>query len=138
MWNPLYAAMNGAFDHGGRKWRGQWSAAGYGCNVAEEWKEEGSRLGKDEDCGLGWWKENNIKFNILSKMAADILAIPVTTVASESAFSAGGRVIDPHRSSLGTKMVDMLVCGADWYRQYYGLEKNKNKQNKDIIHVEIP
>ncbi|XP_039066901.1 zinc finger BED domain-containing protein RICESLEEPER 2-like [Hibiscus syriacus] len=76
---------------------------------------------------LGWWKENNIKFNILSKMAADILAIPVTTVASESAFSAGGRVIDPHRSSLGTKMVDMLVCGADWYRQYYGLEKNKNK-----------
>ncbi|KAE8670910.1 hypothetical protein F3Y22_tig00112044pilonHSYRG00101 [Hibiscus syriacus] len=27
--------------------------------------------------------------------------------------SAGGRVIDPHRSSLGTKMVDMLVCGAD-------------------------
>ncbi|KAE8678480.1 hypothetical protein F3Y22_tig00111409pilonHSYRG00338 [Hibiscus syriacus] len=62
---------------------------------------------------LGWWKENNLKFNILSKMAADILAIPVTNVASESAFSAGGRVIDPHRSSLGTKMVDMLVCGAD-------------------------
>ncbi|KAE8715133.1 hypothetical protein F3Y22_tig00110186pilonHSYRG00036 [Hibiscus syriacus] len=49
----------------------------------------------------------------------------------------GGRVIDPHRSSLGTKMVDMLVCGADWYRQYYELEKNKNKQNEDIIHVEI-
>ncbi|XP_039028849.1 zinc finger BED domain-containing protein RICESLEEPER 2-like [Hibiscus syriacus] len=87
---------------------------------------------------LGWWKENNLKFNILSKMAADILAIPVTNVASESAFSAGGRVIDPHRSSLGTKMVDMLVCGADWYRQYYGLEKNKNKQNEDIIHVELP
>ncbi|XP_039036578.1 zinc finger BED domain-containing protein RICESLEEPER 2-like [Hibiscus syriacus] len=87
---------------------------------------------------LGWWKENNLKFNILSKMAADILAIPVTTVASESAFSAGGRVIDPHRSSLGTKMVDMLVCGADWYRQYYGLEKNKNKQNEDIIRVELP
>ncbi|XP_039035898.1 zinc finger BED domain-containing protein RICESLEEPER 2-like [Hibiscus syriacus] len=87
---------------------------------------------------LGWWKENNLKFNILSKMAADILAIPVTTVASESAFSAGGRVIDPHRSSLGTKMVDMLVCGADWYRQYYGLEKNKNKQNEDIIHVKLP
>ncbi|XP_038996673.1 zinc finger BED domain-containing protein RICESLEEPER 2-like [Hibiscus syriacus] len=87
---------------------------------------------------LGWWKENNLKFNILSKMAADILAIPVTTVASESAFSAGGRVIDPHRSSLGTKMVDMLVCGADWYRQYYELEKNKNKQNEDIMHVELP
>ncbi|KAE8671157.1 hypothetical protein F3Y22_tig00111990pilonHSYRG00058 [Hibiscus syriacus] len=87
---------------------------------------------------LGWWKENNLKFNILSKMAIDILAIPVTTVASESSFSAGGRVIDPHRSSLGTKIVDMLVCGADWYRQYYGLEKNKNKQNEYIMHVELP
>ncbi|KAL4364154.1 hypothetical protein GQ457_04G009370 [Hibiscus cannabinus] len=78
---------------------------------------------------LGWWKENNLKFRVLSKMAADILAIPVTTVASESAFSAGGRVIDPHHSSLGTKMVDMLICGADWYRQYYGLEKKKNEMN---------
>lgn len=76
---------------------------------------------------LGWWKENNLKYKILSRMAADILAIPVTTVASESAFSAGGRVIDPYRSSLGTKMVDMLICGADWYRKYYGLEKKKNK-----------
>ncbi|XP_039062899.1 zinc finger BED domain-containing protein RICESLEEPER 2-like [Hibiscus syriacus] len=62
---------------------------------------------------LGWWKENNLKFSILSKMIADILVILVTIVASESAFSAGGRVIDLHRSSLGTKMVDMLVCGAD-------------------------
>lgn len=76
---------------------------------------------------LGWWKEKKLKFKILSKMAADILAIPFTTVASESAFSVGGRVIDPHRSSLGTKMVDMLICGSDWYRQYYGLQKKKKK-----------
>ena len=60
-------------------------------------------------------------------MAAEILAIPLTTVASESAFSAGGRVIDPHRSSLVTKIVDMLICGADWYRHYYGLQKKKAK-----------
>ncbi|MFS7994750.1 putative HAT dimerization domain, ribonuclease H-like superfamily [Helianthus anomalus] len=58
-------------------------------------------------------------------MVADILAIPVTTVASESAFSVGGRVIDPHRSCLGTKTVDMLICGADWYRHYYGLKKKR-------------
>lgn len=44
---------------------------------------------------LAWWKEKSLKFRILSKMNADILAIPITTVASESAFSAGGRVIDP-------------------------------------------
>ena len=76
---------------------------------------------------LGWWKEKNLKFRILSKMAADILSIPITTVASESAFSAGGRVVEPHRSCLGTKMVDILICGADWYRHYYGINKNKAK-----------
>ncbi|KAE8709720.1 hypothetical protein F3Y22_tig00110328pilonHSYRG00209 [Hibiscus syriacus] len=101
--------------------------------------EEGVLIGEPDVYfdTLGWWKENNLKFSILSKIAADILAILVTTIASESAFSAGGRVIDLYRSSLGTKMVDMLVCGADWYRQYYGFEKNKNKQNEDIIHVEL-
>ncbi|CAI9272996.1 unnamed protein product [Lactuca saligna] len=51
-------------------------------------------------------------------MTTDILAILVTTVASEFAFNAGGRVIDPHRSSLGTKIVDMLICGSDWYHHH--------------------
>nr|XP_027067636.1 zinc finger BED domain-containing protein RICESLEEPER 2-like [Coffea arabica] len=43
---------------------------------------------------LGWWKGERLRFPILSRMAADILSVPVTTVASESTFSAGGRVID--------------------------------------------
>ncbi|CAI9261321.1 unnamed protein product [Lactuca saligna] len=86
---------------------------------------------------LGWWRRKKHKLKILSKMAASILAIPVTTVASESAFSASGRVIDPHRSSLGTKMVDMLICGFDWYRQYYGLQKKKNKEIDDVIYVDL-
>ncbi|KAG8650730.1 hypothetical protein MANES_07G068232v8 [Manihot esculenta] len=54
---------------------------------------------------LEWWKMNNMKFRILSKMARDILSIPITTVASKSAFSAGGRIIDPHRASLGVETV---------------------------------
>ena len=43
---------------------------------------------------LQWWKVNNAKYKVLSRMAADILAIPISTVVSESTFSAGGRVID--------------------------------------------
>ncbi|GKA96659.1 zinc finger BED domain-containing protein RICESLEEPER 2-like protein, partial [Tanacetum coccineum] len=77
-------------------------------------------------------KEANPTFKILSKMVVDILAIPLTIVASESAFSVGGRVIDPHRSSLGTNMVDKLICGADWYRHYYGLQKKKTKEQVDF------
>ena len=45
---------------------------------------------------LGWWKNNSSKYRILSQIARDVLAIPVSTVASESAFSTGGRVLDLH------------------------------------------
>jgi hypothetical protein len=65
---------------------------------------------------LNWWKVNSTKFLILSKIARDVLAIPVTTVASESAFSTGGRVLDPFRSSLAPKTVEALVCTQNWLR----------------------
>ncbi|MBA0753427.1 hypothetical protein Gogos_021345, partial [Gossypium gossypioides] len=46
-------------------------------------------------------------------MDCEILSIPIKTVASKSAFSAGGRVIDTYRSSLGTDTVQMLLYGSD-------------------------
>ncbi|XP_019189846.1 PREDICTED: zinc finger BED domain-containing protein RICESLEEPER 2-like [Ipomoea nil] len=36
---------------------------------------------------LRWWKVNSDRFPILSRMARDVLAVPISTVASESAFS---------------------------------------------------
>ncbi|XP_025670511.2 zinc finger BED domain-containing protein RICESLEEPER 2-like [Arachis hypogaea] len=65
---------------------------------------------------LGWWKVNSNRFSILANMARDILAIPVSTVASESAFSMGGRIIDQYRSSLTPKIVEALVCTEDWLK----------------------
>ena len=32
---------------------------------------------------LNWWKDNSLRFPVLSRMARDILAIPISTVASE-------------------------------------------------------
>nr|XP_025635829.1 zinc finger BED domain-containing protein RICESLEEPER 2-like [Arachis hypogaea] len=72
---------------------------------------------------LEWWKNNSLKFKVLSKMATDILAIPVSTVASESSFSAGGRVIDEYRSRLNQESIEALICGGDWLRNKYGLKK---------------
>jgi hypothetical protein len=46
-------------------------------------------------------------------MARDIMVIQVSTVASESIFSAGGRVIDPYRSRLHPEMVQALICTKD-------------------------
>uniref|UniRef100_A0A803MTW6 HAT C-terminal dimerisation domain-containing protein n=1 Tax=Chenopodium quinoa TaxID=63459 RepID=A0A803MTW6_CHEQI len=58
----------------------------------------------------------NVSYVILNRMARDILAIPLSTVASESAFSTGGRTLDPFRSSLTPKMVQALLCTQDWLR----------------------
>ncbi|CAN1130664.1 Putative AC9 transposase [Linum perenne] len=57
-----------------------------------------------------WWKMNGVKFPTLQAIARDLLAIPVTSVASESAFSAGGRILDPHRSKLGHNTVESMLC----------------------------
>ncbi|KAK1263805.1 hypothetical protein QJS04_geneDACA011909 [Acorus gramineus] len=63
---------------------------------------------------LFWWRSYGTKFPILSKMARDILAVLVSSVASESAFSTGGRVFDDKRMSLLPGIVEVLVCGKDW------------------------
>ncbi|XP_024027024.1 zinc finger BED domain-containing protein RICESLEEPER 2-like [Morus notabilis] len=65
---------------------------------------------------LEWWKDNSKKFKVLSQIARDVLAVQVSTVASESAFSTGGRILDPFRSSLNPKMVEALVCTQNWLK----------------------
>ena len=59
-------------------------------------------------------------------MARDILAIPITTVASEATFSVGSRVIDTYCTSLAPETVQALLCGGDWCRNLHGVKK-KNK-----------
>ncbi|WVY90124.1 hypothetical protein V8G54_035638 [Vigna mungo] len=49
---------------------------------------------------LHWWKVNSTRFPILANMARQVLAIPISTVASECAFSNGGRVVSPYRNWL--------------------------------------
>ena len=49
-------------------------------------------------------------------IARDIFAIPVTTVASESAFSRSGRVLSEHRSRLTPDLLEALMCSQNWER----------------------
>ena len=65
---------------------------------------------------LMWWKDNSERCKILSLLARDVLAILVSTVASESAFSTSGRILDPFRSSLSLEMVEILVCTQSWLK----------------------
>ncbi|XP_070055710.1 zinc finger BED domain-containing protein RICESLEEPER 3-like [Nicotiana tomentosiformis] len=65
---------------------------------------------------LLWWKVNSPRFPILAEMARDVLSIPISSVASECAFSTGGSILDSFRSSLTPKLVEVLVCLQDCLR----------------------
>jgi hypothetical protein len=68
---------------------------------------------------LDWWKVVGTRYPTLRKIARDIYAIPVTTVASESAFSTSGRVLSEHRSRLTPEILEALMCSQDWLRNKY-------------------
>jgi hypothetical protein len=70
---------------------------------------------------LSFWKGNEFHYPEVAAMARDVLSIPISTVALESTFSIGGRVIDQYRSSLKPDIVEALVCTRDWL---YGEQGN--------------
>ncbi|KAJ7978967.1 zinc finger BED domain-containing protein DAYSLEEPER-like [Quillaja saponaria] len=73
---------------------------------------------------LGWWKLNKLKYPTLSKMARDILTVPVSTVPSDSIFDTKGKEMDQYRSSLRPETVEALVCAKDWMQ--YGSAEAAN------------
>jgi hypothetical protein len=62
---------------------------------------------------LDWWKVARTRYPTLRKVARDVFAIPVTTVASELAFSTNGRILSDHRSRLTPDMLEALMCSQD-------------------------
>ncbi|KAL8484072.1 hypothetical protein ACS0TY_026679 [Phlomoides rotata] len=61
---------------------------------------------------LSWWK-NALKYPTLQLITRDVLTIPISIVASKSAFSTGGRFISPHRSRLHHNTLETLMCSQD-------------------------
>ncbi|KAL8102577.1 hypothetical protein AgCh_027190 [Apium graveolens] len=63
---------------------------------------------------LDYWSINQFRFPSLTLMARDVLTISISTVASESAFSIGGRILDQYHSCLAHNIVESLICTRDW------------------------
>ncbi|KAK8925918.1 hypothetical protein KSP39_PZI018497 [Platanthera zijinensis] len=99
--------------------------------IALYMKEDTLKLQTNFDI-LNWWRLNSYRFPILSQVARDVLAIPVSTVASESGFSTGGRILDPFRSSLAPKTAEALICARDWLR----CKSNLNEIEEMLIDVD--
>ena len=54
------------------------------------------------------------KVSCLANYCKRQLAIPVSIVVSESAFSSSGRLVSPHRNRLHQKMIEALMCAQSW------------------------
>ncbi|KAM0840767.1 hypothetical protein ACQ4PT_059431 [Festuca glaucescens] len=85
---------------------------------------------------LSWWKTNSAEYPTLSRMAADILVAPASTVASESAFSTGKRVLSDFRSRMTPKTAEALVCLQDWIRATANTERSMASVHDIIMELE--
>ena len=74
---------------------------------------------------------------MLSKVAKDVLAVPVFTVASKSAFSTGGRTVDPFRSSLSPLMVLNLVCSQNWLQAIVPISHHQSRDEVAVLEEEF-
>ena len=65
---------------------------------------------------LKWWSQKAQSFPVLSVIAKEILACPVSTVAVEQTFSAGGNILDERRSTLSPDSLEAQALLDDWTR----------------------
>ncbi|OMO54395.1 putative Zinc finger, BED-type [Corchorus capsularis] len=73
---------------------------------------------------LGWWNLNKTKYPTLSRMAADILSIPFSTVGPDSVFDTQRKNMDNYRSSLRPVTLEALICAKDWLQ--YGASRDSS------------
>ena len=74
---------------------------------------------------------------MLSKVAKDVLAVLVSTVASESAFSIGGHIVDPFRSSLSSLMVQNFVCSQNWLQAIVPISHRQSRDDVEALEEEL-
>ena len=86
---------------------------------------------------LEWWRDNCNRYQVLSKVAQDVLAIPISTVASKSAFSNGGRIVDSFRSSLSPFMVQNLACSQNWLQATIPISHRQSRDDVEALEEEL-
>lgn len=78
---------------------------------------------------LGWWHTNGQKFPTLWRIVRDILAIPMSTSISNSAFCIEPMTINSIFNGLDPDIIEASTCGGDWLDN-----PNRITPNKDNNH----
>ncbi|KAG7582289.1 hAT-like transposase RNase-H fold [Arabidopsis suecica] len=73
-----------------------------------EWKKDFN--------ALEWWREENSKYPILSRVARDILSIPISRGTSHRAYVADKRECPDFIVSMEAKLVNAMMCSESWPR----------------------
>jgi hypothetical protein len=74
------------------------------------------RVKNFEEDILKWWKTNQIRFPVLSRIARDYLAAQATSVPSERGFSKSGLTVTDLRNSLNPETLRCLMCLHSWFK----------------------
>nr|GEV63338.1 zinc finger BED domain-containing protein RICESLEEPER 2 [Tanacetum cinerariifolium] len=80
---------------------------------------------------LGFWKEKERMFPVLSLMAMDLISVQASSVASESAFSTSERVLSIRRTRLTPASLEMCMCVKDH------LDAIERKQDKCPLKIPL-
>ncbi|KAK2635878.1 hypothetical protein Ddye_030670 [Dipteronia dyeriana] len=81
----------------------------------------------------GWWKDYEQEYPILAIIAKQILGTPVSTVAVEQEFSAGGNILDPRRSVLCPQSLEAQACVDDWTKAKFRQQELKPEIVNDFF-----
>ncbi|ESQ48197.1 hypothetical protein EUTSA_v10021107mg [Eutrema salsugineum] len=66
---------------------------------------------------LDWWREESPKYPILSRIARDILSIPISRGTSYDAYVADKREPPDFVVSMEAKLVNAMMCSQSWPRR---------------------
>lgn len=78
---------------------------------------------------LRWWSQKVQVYPILSIMAKEILACPVSTVAVEQAFSIGGNTLDERRSTIRPENLEAQCLLNDWSKAASRTQDTKSEED---------
>ncbi|KAK9902282.1 hypothetical protein M0R45_001787 [Rubus argutus] len=76
-------------------------------------------------------------YPVLSLIARDLLTVPASTVASEAAFSASGRVVSERRASSSPNTIEALICLKDWKLADAREQYREQEEDEDIQNIKL-